>query len=139
MAKARPTRVSLLERLSAGEHALTMVDDRGTVVRSILTNLTAILNARSGSAAAQMDLGLPSPHELLQGFPANLPRALQDIKACIQRYEPRLTAVTVRHLKDEDSAVAAIRFQITAMLSGDRTPLSLTTAVSGDGRVRISG
>ncbi|GDY14346.1 hypothetical protein LBMAG53_32240 [Planctomycetota bacterium] len=139
MAEVRPCRVALLERLSAGDRGPTLAEDRAAVLRSVLRNLSRVLNSRQGSAPAQMELGLPSPHELLQGFPANLPRTLKDIRACLQRYEPRLAGVVVKHVPSEGGDLA-IRFQITAVLAGgDRTPVNLATAFTGDGRVRING
>ena len=129
-------RVALLERLASGAQERSIAEDRSAVMRSVLANLACILNARSGSAPAQMDLGLPSPHEMLQGFPATLPRALTDIRACIAAYEPRLSRVAVRHIPGEPGD-RAIRFQITAVLMGEDAPLTLTTAFASDGRIRV--
>ena len=133
--------LTLLERLDAAAHGAavrTLGEDRQAVVRSILKNLQRILNSRQGNAPAQMDLGIPSPHELMQGYPTTLERAQKIIRSCIQRYEPRLTAVVVS--KDGEDSVAGINFRITAQLAGDgpREVLSVQTAISPTGRIRLA-
>jgi type VI secretion system protein len=133
---------SLLERLDAaasGQGARTVQEDRSAAVRSIVRNLQRMLNSRQGNAPAQMDLGIPSPHELMQGYPATLEQTIKVIRTCIMRYEPRLSAVVVSHVPS-DQAAAAISFRITAQLAGDgaREQLSLQTAISANGRIRLA-
>jgi type VI secretion system protein len=133
--------ITLLERLNraAREGGLrTVKEDRAAVMRSVLLNLQRILNSREGSSAAQPDLGIPSPHELLQGFPATAESAQKAVKACIQRYEPRLMNVVVT-LERSDEQRASIGFQVTAQLAGGdrRDPVSFHTAVTPDGRIRL--
>jgi len=133
--------VTLLERIalaSAGDRNRTIQEDRGAVARSILRNLQMLLNSRQGNAPAQMDLGIPSPHELMQGFPGTLDSAQKAIRQCILRYEPRVTAVLVTHVPSTDGA-QSVSFRISAQLAGDGRPesLSLQTAITADGRIRI--
>jgi type VI secretion system protein len=134
-------RITLLERLAQARKpdARTTNEDRVAILRSVMKNLQQILNTRQGSAAAQMDLGIPSPHELLQGFPVTQDRAQQVIRRSIMAYEPRLANVIVRYDKQEDKAMD-MRFQVTAQLAGgnQRDPISFTTAVTQDGRVRLN-
>ena len=130
------SRVGLIERLRAGESAPALHDDRTAVVRSITLNLRRILNTRRGSSEAQPEYGISSPHELLQGFPVSLPKALAEIRTSIQRFEPRLAAVAVRQVKHEPGD-QQIRFQITGVLASDRSSITLTTAMGGDGKVRL--
>jgi len=133
--------ITLLERLNraareGGER--TVKEDRGAVMRSVLLNLQRILNTRQGSAAAQNDLGVPSPHELLIGFPSSLDQAQRAVKQCIQRYEPRLVNVVVS-IDKEDDQKQAIAFSVTAQLAGGdrRDPVTFHTAISPDGRIRL--
>ncbi len=133
--------ITLLERLNRAAReggARTVKEDRGAVMRSVLLNLQRILNTRQGSAAAQSDLGVPSPHELLIGFPASLDQAQRAVKQCIQRYEPRLVNVVVA-IDKEDDQKQAIAFSVTAQLAGGdrRDPVSFHTAISPDGRIRL--
>ncbi len=134
----QPTvRVALLERLASppGRH---VDDDQAAVMRSVLASLRRVLNSREGSAAAQPDFGLQSPHELLQNWPASRELALTTIRRCLQRFEPRLTDIVVRPVPYTPGDTA-ISFQIAARLVGPgRVPVSLTTALSADGRVSLS-
>lgn len=140
---ATAPRVALLERLAAPD-SRTVARDRSfgdndaAVVRSVLHNLRRVLNSREDSAEAQPDLGLPSPQELLQNWPVSRERALTAIRRCIEHYEPRLCEVIVRTVPYAPGDIA-LGFQIAARLIGpSRTPISLTTAVTSDGRVSLS-
>ncbi len=129
-------RVALLERLAAPPGTFT-AGDPSAVMRSVVLNLRRLLNSREGSAGAQLDLGLPSPHEMLQNWPASRDAALAAIRRCVQLYEPRLVDVVVRALPFTPGDTA-LSFQVAARLCGlQRTPISLTTAVTADGRVTL--
>ncbi len=133
--------ITLLERLNRAAReggARTIKEDRGAVMRSVMLNLQRILNTRQGSSPAQDDLGIPSPHELLQGFPATAEEAQKSVKACIMRYEPRLVNVVVTAEKLEDVR-QSIAFQVSAQLAGGdrRDPVSFHTSITQDGRIRL--
>jgi type VI secretion system protein len=129
-------RVALLERLS-GTVSRHVVEDPGAVMRSVLLNLRRVLNSREGAAGANLEFGLPSPHELLLNWPGSQAQALAAVRRCLQRYEPRLTEIVVRPVPYTPGDTA-ISFQISARLIGPtRTPISLTTALSADGRVNL--
>jgi type VI secretion system protein len=135
-------RVALLERLSGAESRsgtapLAVPGEDTSVVRSVVNNLRKILNSREGSAPAQPLYGLPSPNELLQGWPASRELALQAIRRCIANYEPRLIEVIVRAVPREPNQ-PSVSFQITARITGARQPISLTTSVGADGRVSLT-
>jgi type VI secretion system protein len=133
--------ITLLERLSRAAReggARTVKEDRGAVMRSVLLNLQRILNSREGAAAAQPELGIPSPHELMRGYPATTEVALRAVKLCIQRFEPRLTNVVVTIDKSEEQRMA-IGFTVAAQLAGGdrRDPISFHTSITPDGRMRL--
>lgn len=133
--------VTLLERLNRAAReggARTVKEDRGAVMRSVLLNLQRILNTRQGASSAQPELGIPSPHELLQGFPATSPDAQRAVKACIARYEPRLTNIVVA-IEPCEGQRHEIAFQVSAQLAGGdrRDPVSFHTAITQDGRIRL--
>lgn len=133
--------ITLLERLSRAAReggARTVKEDRGAVMRSVLLNLQRILNSREGAAAAQPELGIPSPHELMRGYPATTEVALRAVKLCIQRFEPRLTNVVVTIDRSEEQRMA-IGFTVSAQLAGGdrRDPVSFHTSITPDGRLRL--
>lgn len=133
--------ITLLERIGRAAReggARTVQEDRGAVMRSVLRSLQRILNTRLGSSAAQPELGIPSPHELMQGFPGTQELAQKAVRQCIQRYEPRLANVAVAFDADADRR-DGITFQVSAQLAGGdrRDPVSFHTAISPDGRIRL--
>ena len=129
----RPT--TLLERL-AGENARS-ADPRQRLRQSILRNLRDVLNARTGHAKAQMDLGTPPPSELVHGYPACIPRLQRSIAECIAKYEPRLEGVRVTYLAQEGSL--CLHFQVAGQLAdGSRTPVSFSTQVDHSGQVSLA-
>lgn len=126
--------VSLLERLAGG--GATVPDPRQRLRQSILRNLRDVLNARAGHAKAQMDLGLPPPSDLVQEYPACIPRLQRAIADGIARYEPRLEGVRVVHVPQEGSL--SLHFRVAAQLAdGSRTPVSFSTLVAHGGRVSL--
>ncbi len=112
--------------------------DQARTRASILANLRRVLSTRLGSAAAQPELGTPAPCELLLDHPACIPRLQKAIGHCIERYEPRLSAVRVTHVPSAVDALV-IRFRITAVLAdGTRTPLSFDTRVDDRGLLDLT-
>jgi type VI secretion system protein len=131
---------TFLERLARPDAARdrTAREDPAEVVRSVLGNLQRILNSRVGHAPAQPDLGMPAPSDLIR-FGAEAGEWIADtLKACIEKYEPRLTDVQVARLESEDD-VLALRFQVTARLAAvkDDVPVSFDTMVDPAGRIRV--
>ncbi len=133
--------ITLLERLNRAAREggdRTVKEDRGAVMRSVLRNLQCILNTREGSAAAQPELGIPSPHELMCGYPTSIEVALRAVKLCLQRFEPRLTNVVVS-IDQAEAERMAIGFTVSAQLAGGdrRDPVSFHTSITPDGRMRL--
>ena len=135
-----PTERTLLERLTRpGARApRTLADHTPELLRSIVNNLRHILNSRLGNAPAQPDLGMPAPSEIVRGGPDGIEKILRNLRACIEKYECRLTAVDVAHVESEDDALS-LRFQVTARVAGakDDVVVSFDTLVDPSGRIRI--
>jgi type VI secretion system protein len=132
---------SLLERLNdpEGTTARTLEEDTNAQLRSILHNLSRILNARSGQAPAQLDFGIPSPSEIAQGYPESLTTMQKTIRQCIERYEPRLRDVQVMQIESDDIRLA-VRFQVTARLatSKEGRQVSFDTTMDPSGHVNLN-
>lgn len=133
---------SLLERLARArkgklgpETQVRIAGRQG--LGSILRHLERLLNSREGSAPAQLDYGIPDPQEVMHNHSDALQVIRKAIKASIEKYEPRLTNVSVTQVSSED--VLALRFQITAQLAGgkERVPVLFDTVVDATGRIRI--
>jgi type VI secretion system protein len=136
MAAGMTSSNALLARL-AHPAAASARPDRAGLLRSIVANLQDVLNTRVGSAAAQMDLGTPPPNEIAAQFPASIPRLQLAIRACIERYEPRLRSVDVSFVETVRDTLV-LHFQITARLAGEGCDaLMFRTTVDAAGRVAL--
>ncbi len=137
-----PHEYTLLERLSRpkAEGSRTAEENPHELARSILQNLQRILNTRTGHAAAQMDLGTPAPGELALASAEGVGGALRSLRACIEKYEPRLRSVEVTQIQVPDE-VLTMRFQITATAVSPRggTSIRFDTLVDPSGRIKLQG
>lgn len=128
---------TLLDRL-AGDPRMARLDEHTRLKQSILRNLRDVLNTRIGNAPAQPDLGTPPPSELMQDYPACIPKMQKTLADGIAKYEPRLTSVRVVHQPLEGTL--SLNFQITAVIAdGSRTPMSFSTQVEHTGVVKLGG
>lgn len=131
---------SLLERLAKPKTAAsrTMSENTGEMVRSVVDHLRKMLNTKQGHAPAQMDYGIPDPSDVAHSLPDAIGTMQRSIRACIEKYEPRLTAVNVVHVESEHD-VLTLRFQISAQLSTtkERVPVCFDTLVDASGRIKV--
>ncbi len=131
----------LLERLRLLDKDPTRSSgqDPRRIVDSVLSHLQRILNTRQGGVQIADDYGIPDFTGLLHSIPESLRDIERAIRATIQKYEPRLRAVRVSFLPNEEDALS-LRFQIVARLtSGDETaPVIFESMVDTDGKIVIS-
>jgi type VI secretion system protein len=131
---------SILERLAKPrtKGQRTLAENTTEITRSVLRNLQHILNSRLGDAPAQPDLGMPSPSEITQASPDAINLVMRNLRACIEKYEPRLSGIDIAHIEAGDE-VLTLRFQVTARLavSKDGTTISFDTVVDPGGRIRL--
>lgn len=132
---------SILERLSkpATKGQRTLNENTHEITRSVLRNLQHILNTRLGDAPAQPDLGMPSPSEITQASPDAINLVMRNLRACIEKYEPRLSSIDIAHVEAGDE-ILTLRFQVTARLvvSKDGHTISFDTVVNPGGHIRLS-
>ena len=132
---------SLLERLSSPKaSAPSLSENPQELTRSILRNLQRILNTRLGHAPAQMDLGMPAPSEINQAAPDAVSLVQKNLRACIEKYEPRLSSVEITRV-ESDKDVLTLRFQITGRISAgrDARSFSFETLVDPRGHFKLHG
>lgn len=132
---------SILERLAkpATKGQRTLTANHNEVTRSVLRNLQHILNSRLGDAPAQPDLGMPSPSEITQAAPDAINLVMRNLRACIEKYEPRLSSIDIAHVEAGDE-ILTLRFQVTARLvvSKDGATISFDTVVNPGGHIRLT-
>lgn len=104
------------------------------LVESIQSNLMQILNTRQGMVEHIPDYGLPDIHYVYNSLPKSLDALGAEIQKALEKYEPRLSSVTVKFVtKAEDtfratyhilgevregSSVARITFQTEVLRDG---------------------
>jgi len=95
---------SILERLAkpATRGRRTLTENTHEITKSVLRNLQHILNSRLGDAPAQPDLGMPAPSEITQASPDAVNLVIRNLRACIEKYEPRLSGVDIAHIEAAD-------------------------------------
>lgn len=103
---------------------------------AIIEHLNALLNSRQGESETAASFGIPDFTDLVHAFPASLETLERAIKSAVTEYEPRLEAVSVRHVADDDPLV--VKFEIAGRVAKDKSTLRLRTRMSSGGHVRVS-
>jgi type VI secretion system protein len=108
------------------------------VMESVLEHLARMFNVRQGAVSTRPDYGMPDFNDLVMQFPAAIPAISRAIKQQIDRFEPRLSKVVVRHVPEPDQPLS-LYFQISAELEvpDHDERVSFETVFGGDGSVRI--
>ncbi len=132
----------LLERIQSWEKGpdRRAREDPTKVIDSVLRHLQRILNTRRGSVPIAEDYGVPDFTDLLHSYPESIREVERSIRQIIQKYEPRLKAVRVSFIpQDED--IFSVGFQIVAKLAteDEKIPVFFESLMGADGRVKIRG
>jgi|SRR5215831_6098733 len=137
-----PRERSLLERFRAPEpdSARTIRENTGRLADSVMQNLRLLLNSNHGNALTREDYGIPAIVDVLHNFPDAIGGMRKAIKTTIEKYEPRLRRVSVRHLENPDDP-QALNFEISAELVTDeeKASVQISTRIDGLGHVRVKG
>ena len=131
----------LLERIQAWEKEPKRrgKEDSRRIVDSVLRHLQRILNTKQGNVPIADDYGLPDFTNFAGSFPDSVREIERAIKGAIQKYEPRLTAVRVTFIPQEEDYLS-LRFQIIAKLSLEsKTQVYIETVVNSEGKIDIRG
>ena len=131
----------LIERIAAGQAGAAPPGrrpDPSAVVADVLAHLRDLFNARQGSVATRPDYGMPDMNDLLHQFPDALGVLRRELTEQIQKFEPRLRAVVVRHEPDPDNPLHVV-FSVTAeLVMADRAErVVFQTAVQDSGVVSL--
>ena len=133
--------MTLLERIHALEKGEREPGghDPMRLNRSLLRNLTAILNTRRGSVPIAPDYGLADVTDLGSSFTEE---SIADIRASLEhvvmRYEPRLSSVHMEYTPKSDLPLAAVfSLDATIQTKNGATPLHFDTILDATGTVRL--
>lgn len=122
----------LLHRLAEREHG----GAGPSLEQSVLQHLRVLLNTRQGNSALDPLYGVPDFTDLVHNFPDGLLALRRLIAQTIERYEPRLSRVSVRPtriLRD----VLVLHFDVRAELPNGR-PVIFDTTVSRGGHIQVA-
>ena len=114
-----------------------------TLEASIRENIRRILATRQGSSMCVPDYGLPDLNDVIQD-PDRAAQALVDrVKDVVERYEPRVTGVTVRRRMNDEPGFdpLAVCLEIKAQIVGPsgRRRTRISANVSSDGQIEVVG
>jgi len=131
-------RRTLLERLNHPQTERTIRVDTSALTESVMRNLRRILNSRRGSSSTVPDYGLPDLADVVHEFPDVIVELQRIIKDSIDRYEPRLRAVRVTFVPDEDDLLI-LRFHIAGELpaGGETQRISFESTISSSGKATV--
>lgn len=133
---------SLLERLRDPEpdSARTIHENTDRLTASVLANLRRLLNSRHGITPIQADYGIPDLCEVVHNFPDAIGEMRKAIKTTIEKYEPRLGRVNVKHVESGDDLLA-LHFEITGELATaqEKASVWIRTRIDGSGQVDLKG
>jgi type VI secretion system protein len=133
---------SLLERLDdAGqERERRLHVDPEKTAESVLQHLRQMLNVHQGNVPTLPSYGMPDFNDLTAQFPEAIAEIQRALRTSIERYEPRLKRVRIRHVADEDNPLM-LRFEITAQLvtGGGAAAMRFETFLDPSGMVSIRG
>ena len=130
-----------IRRLETGSAQRAARDISGGL-RSVIRNLSNMLNTRQGSVMIADDYGMPDftnfPVDDLIKTAAEIERIIEDM---IKKYEPRLRGVRV-HFDPKPDDMHSLRFRLEADMAdplerGRTVPIGLETIVTTEGKVRI--
>ena len=131
----------LLERIQTWQKEPTRrnKEDSRRIVDSVLRHLQRILNTKQGNVPIAEDYGVPDFTDLLYSYPESVKEIERTIRSAIQKYEPRLKAVRVSFIPQEEDLLS-LRFQIAARLSSEsKAQVFFETVVDSEGKITLKG
>jgi type VI secretion system lysozyme-like protein len=131
---------TLLERLRSpgptGQRQLHV--SVAEVQNSILANLQLLLNTCRGNSLVDPEYGLPHLSSIRSSMPDSVRGYESAIRVAIERHEPRLKNVRVRHKPHRDDGLE-LRFEISGLVidESERTAVRFETYADEDGRLVV--
>ena len=125
----------LLQRINT--RARGAIKGDASADRAILDHLRSLLNSRQGNSALDPEYGVPDFVDQIHNFPGGLLELQRSLQRTIARYEPRLTAISVRPQRVAIDTLT-LHFEISAALAASpKQVIRFTTQVTRGGHVRI--
>lgn len=108
------------------------------LTRSILANLQTILNTCQGNCLTDDKYGLPHLTAVRSAMPGSIAPYEASIRNTIEKHEPRLSAVRVRHSPTTERGFD-LRFEISGLIQAEdgRRTIRFETYADDEGRLRV--
>ncbi len=104
-------------------------------LQSVIDHVTRLLNSRRGMLIHLPEYGLPDIQEVYNNMPKSVDFLAREIKATIERFEPRLRRVEVTQ-QSTDDAEFKLNFLIRAeLVGGDKVKFFTMFSTAGNARV----
>lgn len=130
---------SLFERLAGEPSRRAGLSHEQQVIASVAAHLSRMLSTRSGSVQTLPDYGLPDLNDMNKSLHATLEGSRVAIERFIEKYEPRLSGVSVTRLDGSHDAPRLL-FAIEGVLDVEgkkrHTVFSASLGASGEASVR---
>ncbi|WP_339137022.1 MAG: type VI secretion system baseplate subunit TssE [Candidatus Electrothrix sp. GW3-4] len=113
-------------------------EDLSRVIDSVQEHLRQILNTRQGNVPISEEYGTPDFTEFLTDYPQSLHGFERAIRHTVRLHEPRLRAVRVLFIPQEDDLLS-LRFRIFAKLAiaGSHEAVVFESLVDSEGKISI--
>ena len=108
------------------------------LTNSILNNLHNVLNTCQGNCLIDEKYGLPHLTAVRSAMPGSIAPYEAAIRNTIEKHEPRLTAVRVRHAPSGEKGLD-LRFEISGLIHDEegRRTIRFETYADDEGRLRV--
>jgi type VI secretion system protein len=128
--------IDILTKQYADGKAVSMTANlHDALLKSVHSHLERLLNSRQGDLSHLPDYGLPDMGEIYQDLPGSAPVLTAAIKACIEKYEPRLKNVVVVP-QINNSPKSVLDLLISGHIVGQQT-VHYVSVFQGDGHAVI--
>jgi type VI secretion system lysozyme-like protein len=132
-----PLNRTILERLrDPPEHRGR--PSQSEITRSILANLQNVLNTCQGNCLTDEKYGLPHLTAVRSAMPGSIAPYEAAIRNTIEKNEPRLTAVRVRHSPTSERGFD-LRFEVSGLIQDEdgRRTIRFETFADDEGRLKV--
>lgn len=120
---------TLLKRIRHPEYAVARRAVSDSETRdSVLQHLRHICTTWQGSMLTLPDYGLVDVSELIHAFPDAIAMMAKAIRNSVQKYEPRLANVMIKHVPSELGDLT-LRFEISATLVDGKSRVKFETSL----------
>ncbi len=130
---------SLFERLGGDTLQRVGLTPEASALASVAAHLAKMLSTRAGSVQTLPDYGLPDLNNMNLSLHESLSQARRAIEHFIERYEPRLSRVSVVSMPREHNPLR-LSFNIEGLLEveGRQRQVRFSAQLDGGGQVSVT-